>query len=65
MISMGDLTPRALKLYDGVTEEDLVGEDVDERILKIIGEEDAIDIDYGTYQSLLKEEVIKIYLRQV
>jgi hypothetical protein len=56
---MGDLTPRALKLYDGVTEEDLVGEDVDERILKIIGEEDAIDIDYGTYQSLLKEEVIK------
>ena len=59
MVSMGDLTPRALKLYDGVTEEDLVGEDVDERILKIIGEEDAIDIDYGTYQSLLKEEVIK------
>lgn len=47
------------KLYEGVGEEDLVGEDVDERILRILGLDDAIDIDYGTYQSLLKEQVIK------
>jgi len=47
------------KTYEGVREDDLVGEDIDERILRILGLEDAIDIDYGTYQSLLKGEVVK------
>ena len=47
------------KTYEGVREDDIVGEDIDERILRILGLDDAIDIDYGTYQSLLKEQVVR------
>jgi len=34
------------RMYDGVREEDLVNEEIDERILRILGLEDTFDIDY-------------------
>lgn len=45
---------RALALYEGTRDDDLVSEEVDERILKLLGLEDVFDIDYGTYMSLLR-----------
>jgi len=48
----------ALALYDGVGESDLVDEEVDEKILRLVGLEDIFDIDYGTYVSLLKERLV-------
>ena len=39
-------------------EEDLVSEEIDERILTILGLDDAIDLDYATYKSLLKEKMM-------
>lgn len=48
----------ALALYEGVGESDLVDEEVDERILSLLGLEDVFDIDYGTYVSLLKERLV-------
>jgi ribosome-associated translation inhibitor RaiA len=47
----------ALALYEGAREEDLVNEDVDERILRILGLDDVFDIDYGTYLTLLREKL--------
>lgn len=47
----------ALALYEGVGEEDLVDENIDERVLKILGLNDVFDIDYGTYITLLKERL--------
>jgi GH24 family phage-related lysozyme (muramidase) len=41
-----------------VSEDDLVEEEIDERILRILGLEDVFDIDYETYISLLKEKLI-------
>jgi hypothetical protein len=41
-----------------VSEDDLVVEEIDERILRILGLEDVFDIDYETYISLLKEKLI-------
>jgi hypothetical protein len=38
-------------------EEDLVDEEIDERILTILGLQDTIDIDYGTYKTLLREKL--------
>ena len=54
-------TSTALAVYEGDKEkdEDLVSEEVDERILSLLGLEDAIDIDKGTYKSLLKEKMIE------
>ena len=40
-------------------EEDLVSEQIDERILTLLGLEDAIDIDYATYKTLLRERMIE------
>ena len=40
-------------------EEDLVSEQIDERILALLGLEDAIDIDYATYKTLLRERMIE------
>ena len=40
-------------------EEDLVSEQIDERILTLLGLEDAIDIDYATYKTLLKERMME------
>ena len=53
-----DSSKSALALYAGVGESDLVSEEVDERILKLIGLDDVFDIDYGTYVSLLKERLV-------
>ena len=39
-------------------EEDLVSEQIDERILTLLGLEDAIDIDYATYKTLLREKMM-------
>jgi hypothetical protein len=47
----------ALALYEGTREEDLVNEEVDERILRILGLDDVFDIDYGTYLTLLREKL--------
>jgi hypothetical protein len=40
------------------TEEELVSEEVDERILTLLGQQDVNDIDYGTYKTLLKEKMM-------
>ena len=47
----------ALALYEGIREDDLVDENIDERILKLLGLDDVFDIDYGTYVTLLKERL--------
>ena len=54
----GDSSKSTPALYEGVGESDLVSEEVDERILKLIGLDDVFDIDYGTYVSLLKERLV-------
>ena len=41
-------------------EDDLVSEEVDERILKMLGLEDVFDIDYGDYYNLLREKLIEV-----
>lgn len=51
--------PGALTLYEGKKEEDIVDEDIDERILKLLGLDGVYDIDYGTYFSLLREALVK------
>ena len=38
------------------TEEKLVEEKIDPRIIAILGIGDSVDIDYGTYKTLLKED---------
>ena len=46
----------SLTIYEGVKEDDLIGdEEIDERILRMIGLDVIEDIDYATYISLLKE----------
>jgi hypothetical protein len=49
----------ALALYEGTGEEDLVNEEVDERVLTLLGLNEVFDIDYGTYISLLKERLVQ------
>ena len=48
---------RALALYEGTRDDDLVSEEVDERILKLLGLDDVFDIDYSTYMTLLREKL--------
>lgn len=50
--------PTSLTLYEGKKEQDLVDEEIDERILKLLGLQDVFDIDYGTYLTLLKEKMM-------
>lgn len=38
-------------------DDDLVSEDIDEKILRLLGLDDIFDIDYGTYKTLLKEKL--------
>ena len=38
-------------------EQDVVADNIDERILRLLGLEDVTDIDYATYKSLLREKV--------
>ena len=54
----------ALALYEGTRQDDLVDEEIDERILRLLGLEDVFDIDYGTYLSLLKEKMIAARMTQ-
>lgn len=42
------------KMYEGTRGTDLVDEEIDERILRLLGLEDVFDIDYDTYISLLR-----------
>ena len=51
---------RALALYEGTREDDLVDEEVDERILEILGLEEVYDFTYGEYKQLLFTELQKI-----
>ena len=48
----------ALAKYEGTNDEDLVGEEIDERILKLLGIKDAIGFDYGDYKTLLRERLM-------
>lgn len=50
----------ALALYSGRRETDVVSEEVDERILRMLGLEQVFDIDYGTFLSLLKEKLVQV-----
>ena len=54
-------TSTALAIYEGdeKKDEDLVSEEIDERILSLLGLEDAIDIDKGTYKTLLRDKIIE------
>ena len=56
-IKAGGKNESALALYEGTREEDLVNEDVDERVLRILGLDEVFDIDYGTYLTLLREKL--------
>ena len=52
--------PSALATYSGAkTSNDLIDENIDERILRLIGLEDVFDLDYETYFSLLREALVK------
>ena len=60
LLSMGNLGAKkktgGLQLYEGVKETDSIGEEeIDERILRLLGLDFIGDIDYATYSSLLKE----------
>jgi len=50
----------ALALYEGVREDDLVDENIDERILEILGLEYVNDFTYGEYKQHLFEALQKI-----
>jgi hypothetical protein len=39
-------------------EEELISEEIDEKILRLLNLKDTFDIDYGTYISLLKEKLV-------
>ena len=49
----------ALVVTDGKSDEKLVDEEIDERVLRLLGIEDVFDIDYATYRTLLKEALVK------
>lgn len=48
---------KSLALYDGTRTDDLVEEEVDERILRLLGLDDVFDIDYSTYMTLLRAKM--------
>jgi GH24 family phage-related lysozyme (muramidase) len=54
----------ALAIYDGKAGTDLVDEEIDERILRLLGLEEVFDIDYATYLSLLKEKMAAARMTQ-
>lgn len=49
--------PKALPPAKGVSGTDLVSENIDEVILRLLGLEDVFDIDYDTYKTLLRERL--------
>ena len=46
----------ALAVSEGDREEQLVSEQIDERILGLLSIDDVFDIDYATYKTLLREK---------
>ena len=48
----------ALAIYEGVGGEDIVDEEIDERILNLLKLDGVHDIDYATYMTLLKERMV-------
>ena len=50
---------KSLALYEGTRDDDLVSEEVDERLLRLLGLDDVFDIDYSTYMTLLREKLMK------
>lgn len=55
--------PGALVKYEGTNDEDLVDEEIDERILKILGLEDSIGFDYGDYKTLLRASLTELDMK--
>lgn len=51
------------KTYEGTRGTDLVDEEIDERILKLLGLEDIFDLDYDTYASLLRGWAIEARMK--
>jgi len=49
---------QALTVYEGTRQDDLVDEEIDERILRLLGLEEVFDIDYSTYLTLLREKMV-------
>jgi hypothetical protein len=47
----------ALAVYEGDADDKMVDEEIDERILNLLGLDDAIGIDYATYKTLLREKM--------
>jgi len=47
----------ALVVTDGKSDEKLVDEEIDERVLRLLGIDDVFDIDYATYKTLLRERM--------
>ena len=54
----GGNKPAAIVKYEGTNDEDLVDEEIDERILRLLGIDDAIGFDYGDYKTLLRERLM-------
>ena len=50
---------KSLALYEGTRDDDLVSEEVDERLLRLLGLDDVFDIDYSTYMTLLREKMME------
>ena len=50
--------PSALAIYEGVGDDDILEEEVDEKILKLLKLDGVHDIDYATYLTLLKERMV-------
>ena len=48
----------ALAIYEGVGGEDIVDEEIDDRILNLLKLDGVHDIDYATYLTLLKERMV-------
>ena len=48
-------------IYEGSTqrEQDLVDERIDPEILRALGLEDVVDLDYDEYKTLLKERLVQ------
>jgi hypothetical protein len=53
------LTSSTLTVYKGKKDDDLVEEEIDEKILNLLGLEDVFDLDYGTYATLLKASIVE------
>ena len=49
----------ALAIYEGTKKDQLVDENIDEEILRLLGLEDVSDLDYDEYKTLLRESIVK------